>query len=69
MRRDSGKRFELTLHLEQVPPDPRMAPLLQRLLSGERDPAIAKAFADLWQERVRRILIDHIDDPQLVTLA
>ena len=68
MRRDSGKRFELTLHLEQVPPDPRTGPLLQRLLSGESDPAVARAFADLWQERVRRILIDHIDDERLVTL-
>ena len=69
MRRDNGKRFELTLHLEQVPPDPRTAPLLQRLLAGESDPAIARAFADLWQERVRRILVDHIDDQRLVTLV
>lgn len=68
-RRDSGKRFELTLHLELVPPDPRTAPLLQRLLAGESDPDIAATFAALWQDRVRRILVDHIDDPQLVTFS
>ena len=68
MRRDSGKRFELTLHLEQVPPDPRTGPLLQRLLAGERDPAVAREFSDLWQDRVRRIVVDHIDDERLVTL-
>lgn len=68
-RRDSGKRFELTLHLEHVAPDPHTAPLLQRLLAGENDPAVAQAFATLWQDRVRRILVDHIDDPQLVIFA
>lgn len=68
MRRDSGKRFELTLHLEQVPPDPRTGPLLQRLLAGERDPAVARDFSELWQDRVRRIVVDHIDDERLVTL-
>ena len=68
MRRDSGKRFELTLHLEQVPPDPRTGPLLQRLLAGERDPAVARDFSELWQDRVRRIVDDHIDDERLVTL-
>ncbi|MFT3849514.1 MAG: hypothetical protein QM739_12860 [Propionivibrio sp.] len=68
-RRDNGKRFELTLHLEHVAPDPRTLPLLQRLLAGENDPAVAQTFAALWQDRVRRILVDHIDDPQLVTFA
>ena len=63
-----GKRFELTLHLEQVPPDPRTGPLLQRLLAGERDPAVARDFSELWQDRVRRIVVDHIDDERLVTL-
>ena len=68
-RTDSGKRVALTLHLEHVAPDPRTAPLLQRLLAGERDPAVAEVFAALWQDRVRRILVDHIDDPQLATFA
>lgn len=68
-RADGGERVVLALHLEHVAPDPRTAPLLQRLLAGERDPAVAKAFADLWQDRVRRILVDHIDDPRLATIA
>ena len=68
-RADSGECIALTLHLEHVAPDPRTAPLLQRLLAGERDPAVARAFADLWQDRVRRILVDHIEDSRLVSIA
>jgi hypothetical protein len=67
-RRDNGWRLGATLHLEQVPADPRLAPLLQRLLAGERDPAVAKLFASLWQQRVQQILIDHADDATLVSL-
>ena len=68
-RRDSGKHLSASLHLEQVAPDPRIGPLLQRLLAGERDQVLAEVFATLWQDRVRRILIDHFDDPKLVTLS
>ena len=68
-RRDNGKRLSASLHLEQVAPDPRSGPLLQRLLAGESDPLVGEVFATLWQDRVRRILIDHFDDPQLVSMA
>lgn len=68
-RRDNGRTLTASLHLERVAPDPRTGPLLQRLLAGERDPSVAEAFASLWQDRVRRILIDHCDDPELVSLV
>ena len=68
-RQDNELSCAASLHLQHVAPDPRMAPLLQRLLAGERDPVVAEVFAALWQDRVRRILVDHWDDPELVTLS
>ena len=68
-RRDNGQGVTAALHIEHVAPDPRTGPLLQRLLAGERDPVVAEVFAALWQDRVRRILIDHADDPNLVSLV
>ena len=68
-RRDNGHGLSASLHLECVAPDPRTGPLLQRLLAGERDPVVAEVFAALWQDRVRRILIDHAQDPDLLTLV
>ena len=56
-------------HPEQVPPDNSMSMLLQGLLSHNAATADQAAFAALWQDRVQRILIDHIDDPALVTIT
>jgi hypothetical protein len=67
-RRDTGESLSAELHLSHIPPDPRMGPLLQRLLAGERDGVVAEVFATLWQDRVRQILVDHFDDPQTVQL-
>ncbi|MDE2311312.1 MAG: hypothetical protein KGL01_10890 [Betaproteobacteria bacterium] len=60
---------ETDYHPEQVPSDESMFSLLQGLLSQRAQPGDQAAFAAMWQNRVRRILIDHIDDPALVTLA
>ncbi|MBI3759578.1 MAG: hypothetical protein HY269_07470 [Deltaproteobacteria bacterium] len=68
-RLDTGSCRTASLHLENVAPAPETGALLQRLLAGERDPAVARTFAALWQDRVRRILIDHFDDPELVSLS
>lgn len=68
-RLDNGASLTASLQIGHIPPDPRMGPLLQRLLAGERDALVAEVFATLWQDRVRRILIDHFDDPAAVALA
>jgi hypothetical protein len=67
-RLDTGDSLSAELELSHIPPDPRMGPLLQRLLAGERDTVMAEVFATLWQDRVRQILVDHFDDPQTVLL-
>lgn len=68
-RMDNGDSLSAALQLAHIPADPRMGPLLQRLLAGERDAVVAEVFATLWQDRVRQILVDHFDDPQVVQLS
>jgi formylmethanofuran dehydrogenase subunit E len=67
-RRDTGSAVSTSYHPEIVPPDPAMKELMQAALMGTASPQEQKEFARLWQERVKRILIDHIDDPRLVVL-
>lgn len=67
-RQDNGQSVSASLQLGHVPPDPRLGPLLQELLAGKGDADQAALFAELWQDRVRRILVEHFDDPGLVTL-
>jgi hypothetical protein len=42
--------------------------MLPGLLRGEASAEEAVLFAVLWQDRVRRILLEHHDDPSLVVL-
>ncbi|MCP5229135.1 hypothetical protein [Accumulibacter sp.] len=67
-RQDNGQSVSASLQLGHVPPDPRLGPLLQELLAGRRDAEQPALFAELWQDRVRRILVEHFSDPGLVTL-
>lgn len=68
-RVDTGAAVEARYRPERVPPDPEMRLLLQRIQTPEATAQDRQRFGTLWQDRVRRILIDHIDDPELVVLS
>lgn len=59
----------VTLDLSPVAGDPRMGELLPLVLQGIASTEQAALFAALWQERVRRILVDHHDDPRLTAIV
>jgi hypothetical protein len=68
-RRDNGRSVTAVIDLSSIPGDPRMGQLLQGLLAGDTDPEAARLFGQIWQERVRRILLDHFDDPAVIRLT
>lgn len=65
-RNDSGRTLEVQYNPSTVVGDPRQRELLQALLHGQADAAQEQLFAELWQDRVRRILLEHADDPAVV---
>lgn len=65
-RRDRPVAVDCKLRLETVPADPRLGALLGAVLDGTADAAARHLFGELWQDRVRRILIEHADDPDIV---
>ena len=67
-RLDTNVAVDCILRLETVPADPRVGGLLGAILGGTADDAARRLFGELWQERVRRILIEHADDPGIVEL-
>lgn len=67
-RLDTGTTVELAYDPTKVPPDPAMPPLMQKAFSGQASTGEQKEFARLWQDRVRRILLEHGDDPELVRI-
>lgn len=68
-RLDNGASVSLGMHMGRVAPDPRTGGLLRKVLEGLATPQEAGEFADLWQDRVRRILVEHADDPELISAA
>jgi hypothetical protein len=61
-RMDTGAAVDVEADLGRVPGDPETIPLLQHCLSGHAGAVEARRFGELWQDRVRRLLLDHGDD-------
>jgi len=61
-RVDTAAAVDAGADLQRIPGDPALLPLLQRCAAGNATRAEAARFAELWQARVRRILLDHADD-------
>lgn len=65
-RKDSGETVEIVFDASVVPPDPEMRTLIPLALAGSAE-ATAR-FGTAWQDRVRRLLVDHADDPAAVSV-
>lgn len=67
-RLDTNAAVDCTLRLDLVPADPRMGSLLPAVVRGDADAATKKLFGELWQDRVKRILIDQADHADIVQI-
>lgn len=67
-RKDNGKGVVVDINTDSVPHDPMMSPLMAAAVAGSASPQEQAQFATLWQERVRRMLVEHADDPKLIHL-
>lgn len=68
-RVDTGAAVDVAAQLAHVPGDPRM-PQLMPLCVARRASAQQEAlFQALWQERVRRLLVEHADDPRVIVVS
>lgn len=67
-RLDNGQSVEVSHHPEAAPRPVGLPTLMQAALAPQADSAQREAFAQAWQGWVRAILIDHADDPKLITM-
>lgn len=65
-RRDTGAAVAVSLDVSSVQPDPQMRTQMQRALAPTASAAERAAFAATWQDRVRRLLLDHATDPAVI---
>lgn len=62
-RIDSGAAVDAAADLSYVPPHPDLEPLLARCVRALGTPEDRARLGELWQGRVRTLLLDHADDP------
>ncbi|MDA8093158.1 MAG: hypothetical protein M0T84_04470 [Betaproteobacteria bacterium] len=68
-RIDNGATVDVTYHADRVGAAPGMVALLPKVLAGGATSEEHRVFRDLWQDRVRRILIDNFDDAEMLVLS
>lgn len=66
-RTDNRKAVEVSAYTDRVPADPRTFKLLRSCVAGEADKDSLLEFRGLWQDRVRRLLLDFADDPAVIS--
>ena len=67
-RTDNHSWVDVAAHLQRVASSPELPELMQLCVNGKATSAEQRQFGILWQERVRRILIEHRDDPEVFEL-
>ena len=67
-RLDNGQSLEVSHYPEAVPSPAQLRMQMHAALPPQADSAQRDAFALAWQGWVRAKLIDHADDPALVTV-
>nr|WP_275584630.1 hypothetical protein [Stenotrophomonas sp. NLF4-10] len=65
-RIDSGAAVEVGMDLSGVPADVPLRPLLASALADDASDATRAEFARVWQGRVRRLLLEHANDPAVI---
>ena len=68
-RLDTNQAVEIAFNLQHVPATPRLSELMASCLSNTASQAEAAEFRELWQERVRCILLDHGNDPAIFVVT
>jgi formylmethanofuran dehydrogenase subunit E len=67
-RVDTGVAVTVFARLDRVPGDPRIASLMPRCVTGTATADEMALFQSLWQDRVRRLLLECADDPEIIVV-
>ena len=67
-RIDTGAAAIVSARIDRVPSDPRVGLLLPKCLDGVASEEETALFQRLWQGRVRTLLLDSADDPDIIVV-
>jgi formylmethanofuran dehydrogenase subunit E len=67
-RLDTGQAVDVAARLQRIPFAPQTSELMQKCLAGSASAEETARFRENWQARVRALLLDHGDDPEVFVL-
>jgi len=67
-RNDTQESVDIVYDPSSVPPNPAQGPLIQAILQGQATPEQKKEFGSMWQDRVKRILVDNFDSKEIIKI-
>lgn len=68
-RLDNNVNVAVTLDVSLIPADPAQGERLMAILQDYADASQQIAFADTWQDRVRRLLLEFSDEPRVIRVT
>ncbi|MGE0208913.1 MAG: hypothetical protein AB7S42_07225, partial [Lysobacteraceae bacterium] len=68
-RTDTGDAVYLDLDVSSVPAAPDLRLRMTRALQPDADIEERRGFAATWQDRVRRLLLEHGSDPAVIRVV
>ena len=68
-RVDNGQSVDVYYDPSSVKPDKRMEPFMKKVISQSASEEEIKEFGNMWQDRVRRILIDNFYNEEVIRVV
>ena len=68
-RLDTGAAVAVMFDASKIPADASQRERMQAIIQGSETPEQQAEFARLWQARVRRMLLEHADDPTMIRVV
>jgi hypothetical protein len=68
-RLDTKQAVQVKINLQRVPASPRLPRLMSNCLANTASPEEVAEFRQLWQARVRSLLLEHGDDSEVFVVT
>ena len=68
-RKDTGQAVQVRLDGSMVPWPDEMKALMPKAISGQASAAELARFGALWQDRVRKMVVEHAADTAMVQVS
>mgnify|MGYP001305622219 CR=1 FL=1 len=68
-QRETLRRVNVSIDLSKVPVSRELRALMNQCLGGNVDLETSQLFGDLWQDRVRRLILEHGEDREVFSVV